>query len=220
MDAIGIPYSYIPDMQYCCGLGTRGGRGDADWLQESAERLIDKTTEFKVETLVCWCATCSCNLKYRFGKFVDKLPFESLTFGKYLKQNIDMLSFPAAKPCTLTLHEPCKTAYMNIDLEEIRDVLRAIPGTTLVEMEHHHENSICCGCRAVNSMPEVGNTLTDKRLGEALNTGADKLLDVCHNCHWIFRRYQDSIGRCDVNVENYSTYIVSAMGHEREDSMK
>ena len=220
MDAIGTPYSFIPGMQYCCGLSPRGSEGDSDWLQDSAERLISKAVELGAKTVIFWCPTCACNLEYRVEKFIDKLPFKAVTFGKYVLQNIDKLSFPAAEPHTVTLHEPCKTAYMGIDPDEIRNILRAIPGTTVVEMEHHHENTMCCGCRAVESMPEFGGNATDDRLDEALATGADKMLDVCHNCHWIFRRRQKETGRNDVQVENYSTYIASALGHKREDSMK
>jgi Fe-S oxidoreductase len=124
-------------------------------------------------------------MKYRVHKFVGELPFTVISFGNFLSQNLNRLTFPAAVPQTVTLHEPCKTAYMDIDVEDVRDVLRAIPGTTVVEMEHHHENTLCCGCRAVTTMPSVGRNATAVRLDEALETGADKMLDVCHACHMI-----------------------------------
>jgi Fe-S oxidoreductase len=107
---------------------------------------------------------------------------------------------------------------MNIDMEEIRDVLRAIPGTTVVEMEHSREKTMCCGCRAVATLPEVGKNITDLRLNEALATGANKLLDVCHHCHWVLLRRQMENGTNDFDIENYSTYILSALGHKRPDS--
>lgn len=220
MDAIGEPYSFVPGMQYCCGQANRGSRGDSEWSQEAGEKLVAKLADTGAEKVVFWCPTCACHIKYRFKDFMEGLPFENISFGGYVLENIQKLDFKCARPCKVTLHEPCKTAYMGIDLEEIRNVLRAIPGTELVEMEHHHENTMCCGCRAVNSLPELGDSVTEMRLAEARETGADKMLDVCHNCHWIFRRYQDKTGVCDVNIENYSTYIAAALGIERADSMK
>lgn len=219
MDTIGNPYSFIPGIQYCCGLSPRGTEGDADWLQDSMERLISKAVEFGAETIIFWCPTCVCNLEYRVKKLIDELPFEVITFGKYVFQNVNKLSFSAAEPHLVTLHEPCKTAYMQIDLDEVRNILRSIPGTTVVEMKHHHENTMCCGCHAVESMPEVGKSVTDTRMDEALASGAQIMLDVCHNCHWIFRRRQIETGRDDVHVENYSGYLASALGYKREDSM-
>lgn len=220
MDAIGVPYSFIPGIKYCCGQANRGSRGDSEWSQSAGEKLIDKLQKLGAETAVFWCPTCSCHIEYRFRRFVDELPFKCVTFGRFMLDHIDRMRFPDAKPCRVTFHEPCKSAYMGIDLDEIRSVLRAIPGTELVEMAHHHQNAMCCGCRAVNSLPGVGDQVTEQRLQEARDTGAEKMLDVCHNCHWIFRRYQDKTGVCDVDVENYSSYIAAAMEIHRADSMK
>ena len=220
MDAIGIPYSFVPGVEYCCGQANRGSRGDTEWMELAGNKLVDKLIETGAETVVFWCPTCACHIEYRWDKFMDALPFKRISFGGFILENIDKLDFSGAKECKITFHEPCKTAYMGIDLEEIRNVLRAIPGTELVEMAHHHDNAMCCGCRAVNSKPEIGNIVTEARLQEARDTGAEKMLDVCHNCHWIFRRYQIATGVEDVNVENYSTYIAAALGIERDDSMK
>ena len=219
LDAVGVPYSFIPGIQYCCGL-PRGGLGDADWLQDSAEKLIAKAVEYGAETLILWCPTCLCNMKYRVEKFVEELPFETISFGKYISMNLEKLSFPNAKPCTITLHEPCKTAYMDIDMEDVRNVLSAIPGTTLIEMEHNRNDTNCCGCRAIKTMPEVGGVLTENRFDEALATGADKMLDICHACHMFFLEHQKKTGRNDIEVENYSTYINYALGNKREDWLK
>jgi len=220
MDAIGIPYSFLPGMKYCCGQGNRGGWGDAQWLQYAAENLFDRIAEIGAKKLVLWCPTCACNIAYRVEKFTEKFPCEIVSMGGFMLENIDKISFPNAKPCTVTLHEPCKTAFMGIDLEEIRNVLRAIPGTTLVEMEHHHENAMCCGCLAVTEAPETGGAVTHARLEEAKFTSAEKMLDVCHNCHWVFCQHQIKNNAFEVDVENYSTYIASAMGICRKDTAK
>ena len=219
LDAVGIPYSFIPGMEYCCGLA-RGNEGDADWLQDAATRLIEKASDLGAETLILWCPTCLCNIKYRVEKCTGKLPFETVSFGKYIAQNLNRLSFPGAKLQTVTLHEPCKTAYMDIDLEDVRTVLHAIPGTNVIEMKHHHKDTMCCGCRTVMTMPELGRQITDERLDEALVTGADKMLDVCHACHMFFRQHQERSGRNDIEVENYSAYITSALGLCRKNGTK
>ena len=217
MDAVGIAYSFIPGMEYCCGL-PRGNSGDADWLQERAESLIAKAVEFGAKTMICWCATCLCNMEYRIKKFAD-VPFALISFGKYLADHTDRLSFPNAQPQTVTLHEPCKSAYMGIDMDDVRDLLRAVPGTELVEMAHYGADTMCCGCRAINTMPEFGKSMTDKRLDEALDTGAEKMIDVCHTCHLIFRNHSKETGRNDVVSENYTTYLMRALGHPRADSL-
>ena len=219
MDAISPAYTFLPGIEYCCGNMGRI-RGDADMMERMAGRLIDRLMELRPETVVFWCPTCACNVKHIFDHCRPSLPFEIITFGTYMRRNIDKMRFPAAKPCRVTLHEPCKSVYMGVDTDDIRSVLRRIPGTELVEMAHHHENTMCCGCAAVADFPEVGSAITGMRLDEAKATGAAKMLDVCHFCHWVFRNYQDAAGREEITVENYSTYIAEAMGISRPDCMR
>jgi Fe-S oxidoreductase len=100
--------------------------------------------------------------------------------------------------------------------------LRAIPGTGIVEMEHHGKDTMCCGCRTVDGMPELGNAVTIARLREAVATGADTLIDLCHTCHWIFvsAARSDPELRRSLRVENFSTYVARAMGIERNDILQ
>ncbi len=221
MDAVGIPYSFLPGISYCCGQGNRGSRGDTDWSQEAGEKLSGKCLETGARTIVFWCPTCMCHVKYCMERyFPEGLPLRHISFARYLNDHIDKLSFPMAKPQKLTLHEPCKTAYLGIDLEEVRRLLLSVPGTELVEMEHHHENTVCCACRAANSLPETGDRITAARFAEAEATGADKMIDVCHNCHWVFMNYENAGHHTGIGTENYVTFLADACGIHREDTMK
>lgn len=222
LDEIGIPYSFAPGLEYCCGWSVRGAAGDADWLQDAAKKLIDFADECGTKTLIFWCPTCACVFEERIKRFSSP-DFSCKTFGQYVFDNIQKLSFPHAVETTLTYHEPCKTTYMNIDTGEnsVRDILKAIPGTKLVEMANHDKNTRCCGCDAVDTNFAVGDNVTVSRLKEATETGATTLIDVCHNCHWIFKPAQHAHAAelSDIKVENYSTYITRAMGKDRPDSL-
>ncbi len=216
MDAIGNAYSFLPGIEYCCGNVGRE-RGDTAMMERMAGKLIDKLIDLKAKTVVFWCPTCACNVRHIFDHCVPERPFEIITFGAYMLRNANRLSYPNAKPCRITLHEPCKSAYMGIDTEDIRGVLRSIPGTDLVEMRHNRENTMCCGCAAVAGSPALGSSITNKRLDEAKATGSDKMLDVCHFCHWVFKNHQETTGIHEIAVENYSTYIAEAMGISHPD---
>jgi heterodisulfide reductase subunit B len=88
-------------------------------------------------------------------------------------------------------------------------------------MEHHGKNSLCCGCNAVSTAFETGDKVTVARLKEAEASGADILIDICHNCHWIFKPAQKNHPECDQNLKivNYSAYIAGALGKGRPDSL-
>ena len=221
LDEIGNDYSFAPGMEYCCGLSDYGCNGNAEWLQDSAQKLMNFAQRLKIKQMVFWCPTCLCNLKTRIEKFYEP-PFESITLGKYILDNITKLQFPNAMPQKVTYHEPCKAAYMGIDTDSVREILKAIPGTELIEMKHHGKNTMCCGCEAVPQAFESGDRVTVERINEAIDTGADTMIDSCHNCHWIFvpaQKNHEELER-DITIENYSTYITNAMGKSRKDTLK
>jgi Fe-S oxidoreductase len=218
MDAVGHPYSFAPGVKYCCGASPRGTCGDGDWQQNAVTRLFGLAEKLRVEEMVFWCPTCLSILQDNILHYY-KPPFKCISFSQYLTENLDKLRFPAASPHKVTYHEPCKNAYMDISTDFTRQVLRAIPGTELVEMEHHGKDTLCCGCRATLSMPEAGDAVTVARMREAQATGADTMIDLCHNCHWIFLPARKAHPELNFSLamENFSTYVARAMGIAHED---
>lgn len=219
LDEIGNGYAFAPGLEYCCGMA-RGCIGDAQWAQNKGEKLMALAEKLNIQTMVFWCPTCLCVLEDRIKKF-DTPSFRCISFGQYVYENIHKLSFPEAKPQKITYHEPCKTAYMGIDMY-VREILTAIPGTTLVEMAHHGADTICCGCDAVNTAPDVGNRITERRLDEAAATSCGTMIDTCHYCHWVFHSalHQKKLKKTyNFAIENYVTYITKAMGKARPDTL-
>ena len=69
-----------------------------------------------------------------------------------------------------------------------RDVLAAIPGVNLVEMERSREAAWCCGaggaCR--EAFPEYSAATAAERVEEAASTGAEALVTACSRCELNF----------------------------------
>ncbi len=72
--------------------------------------------------------------------------------------------------------------------DQPRELLRAIPGVELVEMERIREYSWCCGagggCR--EAYPEYSQWTADERIEEAKATGAEALVTACGWCERSF----------------------------------
>ena len=187
-------------------------------MYSAGYKLMRAVEKSGAKTLILWCPTCVCAVEHRIKKYYHPA-FEIITFGQYVLRYMDKLCFQNDTAHTVTYHEPCKAAYMHVDPDSVRAILRAIPNTTLVEMKHHGPNTMCCGCRAADVWPETGSLVTGDRLKEATESGAEILIDVCHNCHRLFKNYQKKKGVSKVSVVNYSSYIAQAMGIVREDCM-
>jgi Fe-S oxidoreductase len=65
-----------------------------------------------------------------------------------------------------------------------RDVLRAVPGLELVEMERTKEAAWCCGGGGAvpQAYPDFGAFTAGKRLDEAKSTGAEAIATACPGC--------------------------------------
>ena len=75
--------------------------------------------------------------------------------------------------------------------EPPRDVLKAIPGVELVEMERIKEAAWCCGGGggAMEAYPDFANATANERLEEAASTGADAIVTACS---WCERQFLDA----------------------------
>ncbi len=72
--------------------------------------------------------------------------------------------------------------------EPPRDVLKAIPGLKLVEMERNREAAWCCGAGggAREAYPEFSVATANERIEEALTTGADAIVSARPWCEQNF----------------------------------
>ena len=73
--------------------------------------------------------------------------------------------------------------------EEPRKLIQRIPGVTLVEIENNKQDSDCCGMGGGRMWMEPpkglisSQAIAEKRVHQALNTGAEILLTACPFCN-------------------------------------
>ena len=215
VDTIGDDYAFLPGLDYCCGDSLLFFGEIADGIKR-AEELVAAIASFQPETAVLWCPTCQC----RFDKSIApamEIPFKILSFPQYLAANMSNLPLTRAAAGTVTLHEACKSAYTGVDRDGPREVLRQLPGVTLREMKHHGPETVCCGSGAICWFPESCAQIREKRLEEAAQTGAERLVTVCHYCNQTFAAAEPHY---DFSVTNYVNLFAEAMGIRRDDKFK
>ena len=215
MDAIGDDYAFLPGLDYCCG-DSLFFLGDIDEGSRRAEMLVAAISGFEPEAVILWCPTCQCRFDKSIAPALD-VPFEVVSFPQYLAENMNRLALSDASARTVTLHEPCKSAYTEVDLNGPREVLRQLPGVTLREMEHHGKQTTCCGSGAISWFPASFAQFREDRLKEAAQTGAQYLVAICHYCDQTFAAEEK---RFDFSVTNYVNLVANAMGIHRDDTFK
>ena len=214
MQTIGEDWLYLPGVDNCCGDSAIFD-SDIQKAGRLSESLINKLKAFQAKTVVLWCPTCKCRFDAYYEQIHD-LPFMVLSFPQYVVQHFDKLTVQGTLFSTqVTLHEACKSAYLNNDLNGIRELINKLPGYELVEMPRHGKETACCGSGAVVHYKDSFNQMRRERLTEAMQTGACAMVDVCHYCHQTFNGVQP-----EIDVVNYISLLTESMGIARPDKLK
>lgn len=90
------------------------------------------------------------------------------------------------KPRRIALHDPCYLGRHHGLFEAPREILRAIPGAALVEMEENRRSSRCCGGgggRMWFEPEKPGEVkMSERRVRQAVAAGAEVLATACPYC--------------------------------------
>jgi len=127
---------------------------------------------------------------HSYNVFRNEYPsrFEVFHYTKILH---DLIEEGRVKPTSklsmrVTYHDPCFLGRHAGEYEAPREILKAIPGVDLIEMERNRENSFCCGGGSGNFYTDFfgggENCPSRIRVREAYKTGADILAVACPTC--------------------------------------
>ena len=85
---------------------------------------------------------------------------------------------------TITYHDSCYLGRYNEIFDEPRDILKAIPGVHVVEMERNRENGMCCGAGGGLMWMEEqsGTRINVARTGQALEVQPSIISSGCPYC--------------------------------------
>ncbi len=169
-----------PPAQLCCG-SLHAHNGEWDLAQKLARRQIDQFPPAQFDAIISNAAGCGSHLKH-YAKLLAGDPlYEPLArqwdakvkdIHEWLVE-IGILAPPGANvPAqTVTYHEACHLCHGQKITAQPRQVLRAIPNLTLIELP---ESTWCCGSAGVYNLiqPEMATALLERKLKHINGTQA------------------------------------------------
>lgn len=219
----GYELSYMGEQEACCGIPMKVA-GKWDLFEEIYEHNTTAARERGATTIVTSCPACALVWKELYPAVAaergDAYEFDVKHYSELLAPAIadGRLSLDDSAPsCTVTFHDSCHMGRAQGVYEPPRDMLRAMPGVELVEMEHHHEEGLCCGSvLTLVGEKAVAPVLGGTRLREAVDAGADTVVALCPCCQVQLRDSALKNG-IDIKVTDLARFVAGAAGHAIED---
>jgi heterodisulfide reductase subunit D len=219
----------------CCGgrAYELGYRGEAS---NYADDVLNRVKSSGASMLVTACADCYSHFQYIYPKIGKELPVEVLHVSQVMERLLDSgrLRFRDKLPLSVTYHDPCHlgrkgepyTGVWSGDkldrpmslkrsgrkgiYDAPRNVLGAMPGVELVEMERIREYAWCCGAGGgvLEAFPDFAASTTAERIEEALATGAEALVTACP---WCLRVFKDAVAETSADIAVYDLADLALM---------
>jgi Fe-S oxidoreductase len=192
LQAADVAFGTFGDDEPCCGDPVRG-LGQLEYLEDLVGRNTELFRGAGVQRLVTTSPHC-------FDMFRNEYPglkdVEVLHYTQYLAQLLregrlrleDLLNMKVggerSAPLRVTFHDPCYLGRHNQEYEAPRELLAAIPGLEVVEMEASRVFGLCCGGGGGRMFmeTEAGERFADLRVDQATDTGAEVLVTACPHC--------------------------------------
>jgi glycolate oxidase iron-sulfur subunit len=178
----------VPDGQGCCGaLGIHAG--DLASGRDAARANIEAFDNPVFDAIIVNAAGCGAAMK-EYGFLLRNDPAYAERAERFSARVKDATEFlagvglsasPGPLEMTVTYQDPCHLAHAQRVTQQPRDLLKSIPGLTLVEMA---ESSLCCGSAGVYNLfqPDMSSTLLSRKLDNAGKTGALTIVSANPGC--------------------------------------
>ena len=173
---LGIDFTLIDEV--CCEA-VKSETGSSP-NPERIRMNIEKVKGVGGQEVLFLCPTCLKTFLEFDKEHPTGLVFETVL--SYLNQKFSFTSIEI-DPTTVTYHDPCHLGRGLESFDGAREVLKGLR-VKLIEMEHHHRESLCCGAGGGvrGFYPKFSRDIARRRVREAEEVKADIILTDCLSC--------------------------------------
>ena len=183
LQAAGVSFGILGSEEGCCGDSAMRA-GNEYLFQSLAQANIALMNGYGVKKIITACPHGYNSLKKDYPNFDGKYEVYHHTeiIANLLAQK--KIALKNAVSGTFTYHDSCFLGRYNEIYQQPRQILKAIPGMKLVEMDRNLEKSFCCGAGGARMWMEedIGDRINNMRTDQAIAVKADTVAVACPFC--------------------------------------
>ena len=180
----GVEFMVLGDGETCTGDSARRA-GNEFLYQMQAQANIEVLNEIGAKKIITTCPHCMNAIGRDYPQLGGN--YEVVHHSQVLTALVKAGAITPLAPIdeTITYHDPCYLGRHNQVFLPPRDLLAALPGANIQEMERNKESSFCCGAGGARMWMEekIGTRINEERARQALATGATRVTVACPFCN-------------------------------------
>jgi Fe-S oxidoreductase len=221
------------DKPVCCGA-VMIDFGQFEYGIHLLKNLINEINKFKTKKVLVYCATCYYGLKKLAPQLIEDYDLDIIYASDHIADllsedaNRKYLGSSKIKSNIVTIHDSCHLSHCG-DTSSIRNLLSVLPKTSISEMKHNKENSLCdlyCLIRALdNPLKLIIKKDLLPIIDEAVDSKADVLCSLCPGCHAFLTIFGDGFSSAlgltkkRILVKNWVSILGEYLGIRKKDML-
>jgi Fe-S oxidoreductase len=216
MDALGITYEVMGGPAHCCGV-VQMRTGDVATSGRFAESTMDKLAHSKSGQVISWCPSCHVQFTETTLPTIEKTrgarPFEMTPFMLFLRGQLERLRPHLENPVDMRIALHRHPGIKGV-VEAAEDILRAIPGVELVDLD---QPAVGLMSNYFRALPAYRRELQQNELEAAERAQVDALVAVYHADHRELCAHERDY---PFRIMNILEIVGESMGLHHEDHFK
>ena len=214
LNAAGVKYAVLGQEESCTGDPARR-MGNEYVFQMLATGNVQTLNRYKPKTIVTACPHCFNTIGNEYGQLGGT--YNVVHHSQFLSKLVSdgRLRVDARREQTITVHDSCYLTRYNDIIGETREVLAAVPGLELREMDNNGRQTFCCGAGGGRMWMEEkrGTRINAERTRQALATGAEAVATACPFCLVMLRDGVADAGEpgAGVTVQDISEILAAGL---------
>ncbi len=201
LQAAGVRFAVLGQEEACTGDPARR-MGNEYVFQMLATQNVETLAKYGPPAIVTACPHCFNTLANEYPQFGGRYSVthhSAFLQGLLASGRLATLAPDGGATRSVTFHDSCYLARYNGIVAAPRDVLGAVPGITLREMDKRERQTFCCGAGGGRMWMEEtrGTRINAARTAQVLATGAETLAVSCPFCLTMLRDGLADAGAAD-----------------------
>jgi Fe-S oxidoreductase len=211
LQAAGVDFAILGPRESCTGDPARR-MGNEYLFQEQARQNVETLNGAGVTRVVANCPHCFNTLANEYPDFGGR--YDVVHHTELLAELVrDGRLSPTAAETPVAYHDSCYLARHNDVIASPRELVAAVGRP--VEMERSGKRTFCCGAGGARMwMEERGTPISEERVREAAETGADTLAVACPYCTVMLDDGVRQSGR-DLRVADVAVLMAESIERDR-----